>query len=97
MSKHKAGRAKGAEKLRRFEFILRRACWYGRVTIRDVQEAFGVTRQIAGLDLVEAVQYWTTIGPGGSVLPILMRATRAVAPIYPNIVWPLVIFTERVE
>lgn len=56
MSKHlanKAGRAKGAEKLRRLEFILRRACWYGRVTIRDVQEAFGVTRQIAGLDLVE--------------------------------------------
>jgi predicted DNA-binding transcriptional regulator YafY len=78
-----AGRAKGAEKLKRLQFILRRACWYGRVTVRDVQEAFGVSRQIAGLDLHDAVQHWTTIVPGGEVRRVLMHATRAVVPVYP--------------
>jgi hypothetical protein len=78
-----AGRAKGAEKLKRLEFILRRACWYGRVSIRDVQEAFGVSRQIAGLDLHDAVQHWTTIGPGGAVQRVLAHGTRAVVPVYP--------------
>ena len=78
-----AGRAKGAEKIRRLEFVLRRACWYGRVTIRDIQEAFGVSRQIAALDLGDAVEHWTTIDPDGSVHPILMHGTRSVAPVYP--------------
>jgi hypothetical protein len=78
-----AGRAKGSEKQRRMEFVLRRACWYGRVTIRDIQEAFGVSRQIASLDMREAIKHWTTIDPDGSVHPILASGTRAVTPIYP--------------
>jgi len=78
-----AGRAKGAEKIKRLEFVLRRACWYGRVTVRDIQEAFDVSRQIAGLDLADAVQHWTTIGPGGAVQRVLMRGSRAVVPVYP--------------
>ncbi len=77
------GRAKGTELIKRREFILRRACWYGRVTVQDVRDAFDVSRQIASKDLTEAVKHWTWIDEAGAVHPVLSRGTRAVIPIYP--------------
>jgi len=67
----------------RLEFILRRACWCGRVTIHDVQEAFGVTRQEALADLAEAVRSWVVTGPNGGTQQILTREKNAVIPVYP--------------
>ncbi len=77
------GRAKGVEVQRRSEFILRRACWYGLVKSRDVQDAFDVSRQIAGQDMKQAVSRWTWVDADGSVKPILSLGTRAVNPIRP--------------
>lgn len=77
------GRAKGAEAQRRSEFILRRACWYGRVTGRDIREAFDVSRQIAARDMKQSVSRWTWVDAGGGVHPILASGTRAVIPINP--------------
>lgn len=77
------GRAKGADVERRSEFILRRASWYGRVTAKDIQEAFGVTRQIAAQDLNNSVSKWTWIDAAGHVHPVIAKGTRAVIPIHP--------------
>ncbi|MBI3148089.1 MAG: hypothetical protein HYZ17_06195 [Betaproteobacteria bacterium] len=77
------GRAGSLDQTRRRLFVLRRACWFGRVGIKDIQEAFGVTRQIAGKDLADAVDHWTWIDTGGKAQPVLSRGTRAVQPIYP--------------
>lgn len=77
------GRAKGIEAQRRSEFILRRACWYGRVTSRDIREAFDVSRQIAARDMKQSVSRWTWVDAGGGVHPILATGTRAVIPVNP--------------
>lgn len=77
------GRAKGVEAQRRSEFILRRACWYGRVTSRDIREAFDVSRQIAARDMQQSVSRWTWVDAAGGVHPILATGTRAVIPVNP--------------
>lgn len=74
------GRAGSLDLQRRRLFVLRRACWYGRVVIKDIQDAFGVTRQVAGKDLVDAVEHWTWIDEKGGVHPVLFKGTRAVQP-----------------
>ncbi len=77
------GRAKGADMERRSVFVLRRACWYGRVTAKDIQDAFDVSRQIAAQDMKRAVSRWTWVDAAGIVRPVLMAGTRAVIPVYP--------------
>jgi len=77
------GPAGSVEQARRSLFILRRACWYGRVTSGDIQEAFGITRQIASKDLNQAVNRWVWYDEKGHVHPILSRGNRAVSAVYP--------------
>lgn len=76
----KIGRAGAMEQEKRSRFVLRRACWFGEVSIRDVVEAFDVSRQTASLDLDHAVGSWTRYDGQGCVQPILKQERKKVSP-----------------